>query len=145
MIRDTKMEDREYCIRMDVCRKRSLYTRCLIFGFMSIFSMLIWLITGFGMFWPIWVMAGFILTIFVEALQICSLGCFRRWFSFLTPEWEKCEVDRCMNYNCYSNNTPCCPTTCQTTPPFTTIPAAPTIPVNAAPTPITTQGQTVSA
>ena len=104
------MEDRECCIRMDVCRKRSLYTRCIIFGFMSIFSMLIWLVTGMGMFWPIWVMAAYILTVFVESLQICSLGCFRNWFCFLTPEWEHNEVNRCMNFNCYMNCNPNCST-----------------------------------
>ncbi len=103
-----KMEDREYCVRMDVCRKRSLYTRCVIFGFMSVFSLLIWLVTGMGMFWPIWVVAAFILTIFVESLQICSFRCVRRWFNFLTPEWENCEVDRCLNFNCYMNCSPSC-------------------------------------
>lgn len=100
------MEDREYCVRMDVCRKRSLYTRCVIFGFMSIFSALIWLITGMGMFWPIWVVSAFVLTIFVESLQICSFSCVRRWFNFLTPEWENTEVNRCLNVNCYVNCSP---------------------------------------
>lgn len=105
------MEDREYCVRMDVCRKRSLYTRCVVFGFMSVFSVLIWLITGMGMFWPIWVVAAFILTIFVESLQICSFRCVRRWFNFLTPEWENQEVERCLNVNCYVSCNPTCTNT----------------------------------
>jgi hypothetical protein len=105
------MEDREYCVRMDVCRKRSLYTRCVIFGFMSAFSVLIWLITGMGMFWPIWVVAAFILTVFVESLQICSFRCVRRWFNFLTPEWESSEVNRCLNFNCYVSCNPSCAVT----------------------------------
>lgn len=95
------MDDREYCIRMDVCRKRSLYTRCVIFGFMTIFSVFVWLIIGMGFFWPIWVAAAFILTIFVESLQISSFPCVRRWFSFLTPEWEDAEVNHYLNVNCY--------------------------------------------
>lgn len=102
------MEDREYCVRMDVCRKRSLYTRCVIFGFMSVFSVLIWLVTGMGMFWPIWVVAAFVLTVFVESLQICSFRCVRRWFNFLTPEWESSEVNRCLNFNCYVTCNPSC-------------------------------------
>ena len=105
------MEDREYCVRMDVCRKRSLYTRCVIFGFMSLFSILIWLVTGLGMFWPIWVMAAFVLTVFVESLQISSFRCVRRWFNFLTPEWECSEVDRCLNFNCYVSCNPSCAVT----------------------------------
>jgi hypothetical protein len=120
------MEDREYCIRMDVCRKRSLYTRLVIFAFMSVFSIVIWLITGMGMFWPIWVMAAFILTIFVESLQICSFRCVRRWFNFLTPEWECNEVNRCLNVNCYVSCNSSSTNTNTTTATQTTVASPPT-------------------
>lgn len=133
------MEDREYCVRMDVCRKRSLYTRCVIFGFMSVFSVLIWLITGMGMFWPIWVVAAFILTVFVESLQICSFRCVRRWFNFLTPEWECSEVNRCLNFNCYVSCNPSCAVTTNATQTQNTMAATTTTAAAPVSTPATTQ------
>ena len=133
------MEDREYCVRMDVCRKRSLYTRCVIFGFMSVFSVLILLITGMGMFWPIWVVAAFILTVFVESLQICSFRCVRRWFNFLTPEWECSEVNRCLNFNCYVSCNPSCAVTTNATQTQNTMAATTTTAAAPVSTPATTQ------
>lgn len=138
------MEDREYCVRMDVCRKRSLYTRCVIFGFMSIFSILIWLVTGMGMFWPIWVMAAFVLTVFVESLQISSFRCVRRWFNFLTPEWECSEVNRCLNFNCYVSCNPSCSLTTTTAQTATQTQAATTSAITSADANATAPGVSIS-
>jgi hypothetical protein len=86
------MAGQEEKIRENVRELRSFYTNTLIFAGVSILSILAWLLSGGGKFWPIWVLIGSGLAIGLQAFRLGMMPILEEWFPFLTTEWEEQRV-----------------------------------------------------
>lgn len=83
------MTGEEEKIREQVRELRSFYTNILIFSGVSILSILAWLLSGGGKFWPIWVLIGSGLAVGLQAFRLGMMPILEEWFPFLTTAWEE--------------------------------------------------------
>lgn len=88
------MDQKEYKIRSLIHRKKALYKRTLIYTLISALTILIWAFTGFGTFWPIWVMFGFTIALIVDAIRVGSINFLKPYLPFLEDDWEEKEVQK---------------------------------------------------
>ncbi|MEI8295616.1 MAG: 2TM domain-containing protein [Alphaproteobacteria bacterium] len=91
------MTVQEEKIRENVRELRSFYTNALIFAGVSALSVLAWLLSGGGRFWPIWVLIGSGLAIGLQAFRLGMMPILEEWFPFLTTEWEEQKVASILN------------------------------------------------
>jgi len=83
------MTREEEKVREHVRELRSFYTHILIFSGVSLLSILAWLLSGGGKFWPIWVLIGSGLAIGLQAFRLGMMPILGEWFPFLTTAWEE--------------------------------------------------------
>jgi hypothetical protein len=76
---------------------RKLYSHLTIYGLVNFASILIWLMSGGGYFWPIWILVGWGIGLVLEAAALGLLPLMTDVFPFLRPEWEEKEAKRIMN------------------------------------------------
>lgn len=75
---------------------RKLYSHLTIYGLVNFASILIWLMSGGGYFWPIWIIVGWGIGLILEAAALGMLPLMTDVFPFLRPEWEEKEAKRMM-------------------------------------------------
>lgn len=92
----------EDAVRDYVKRLGGFYKQLTMYGLVNTAMVLIWLLSGEGYFWPIWVMLGWGLPLFFVAVDLHLLpkgiqdvmNSFMETLPFLRPEWESEQVDR---------------------------------------------------
>lgn len=92
----------EHQVREHVRKLRRFYTDVMIYGAVNIGLILIWLISGGGYFWPIWVIVGWGIGLGIHAFSLDLIPQITTMMPFMTSEWEDQEVQRLMK-NGYKN------------------------------------------
>ncbi|MBL0942071.1 MAG: 2TM domain-containing protein [Alphaproteobacteria bacterium] len=75
---------------------RKLYSHLTVYGLVNFASILIWLMSGGGYFWPIWILVGWGIGLVLEAAALGLLPLMTDVFPFLRPDWEEKEAKRMM-------------------------------------------------
>lgn len=83
-------------VREHVHKLRRFYTDVLIYAVVNIGLILIWLISGGGYFWPIWVIIGWGIGLGIHAFSLGLIPQMNAMVPFMTAEWEDQEVRRLM-------------------------------------------------
>jgi len=83
-------------VREYVHKLRRFYTDVLIYGVVNLGLILIWVISGAGYFWPIWVIIGWGIGLGVHAFSLGLIPQMNAMIPFMTAEWEDQEVRRLM-------------------------------------------------
>lgn len=88
------MSEKEDQIRERVRELKSFYTNCLTLGGAAVISLFVWLLSGGGYFWPIWVITAAAISLGFQAFRLGMIPMVTEWFPFLKPEWESQQVDK---------------------------------------------------
>lgn len=80
-------------IRQRVRDIRTFYTNLLIYGVVSAACIIVWLLSGKGAFWPIWVIIGCGFAAVIQAFHLGMTPFLPEWFPFLSPDWEDKKVE----------------------------------------------------
>jgi hypothetical protein len=88
---DERVEE-EVNIRLHVRELKKFYTNMVIYIAITVLCMIIWLSTGAGSFWPIWVMIGFSAASVLQAVRLGQLPMLEDYLTFLQPDWEQQQV-----------------------------------------------------
>lgn len=83
----------EQDIRQRVRDIRTFYINLLIYGVVSVACIIVWLLSGKGAFWPIWVIIGCSFAAVLQAFHLGMTPILPEWFPFLNPEWEDQKVE----------------------------------------------------
>jgi hypothetical protein len=81
-------------VRDHVRKLRRFYTDALIYAVVNIGLILIWVISGGGYFWPIWVIIGWGIGLGIHAFSLGLIPQMNAMVPFMTAEWEDQEVRR---------------------------------------------------
>lgn len=84
--------DKEAQIRERVRELRVYYTNLVVYAGVSVCCILIWLLSGAGVFWPIWPMMAFGIAAVLQGVRLGQLKSLEEWFPFLSAEWEESQV-----------------------------------------------------
>jgi hypothetical protein len=68
---------------------KDFYTNLLIYAVICVLSILVWLSTGMGTFWPIWVILGYGITVGLKAIKLGQIPGLNDFFPFLSDDWEE--------------------------------------------------------
>lgn len=88
-------------VRAYVKKLGNFYKQLAIYGLVNVGMILIWLLSGEGYFWPIWVILGWGIPLFFVAVDLHLLpkgvqdvmNSFMETLPFLRPEWESEQVN----------------------------------------------------
>lgn len=83
-------------VRDHVHKLRRFYTDALIYAVVNFGLILIWLISGAGYFWPIWVIVGWGIGLGVHAFSLGLIPQMNAMVPFMTAKWEDEQVRRLM-------------------------------------------------
>lgn len=83
-------------VRDHVHKLRRFYTDVLIYVVVNIGLILIWVVSGGGYFWPIWVIIGWGIGLGIHAFSLGLIPQMNAMVPFMTAEWEDQEVRRLM-------------------------------------------------
>lgn len=83
-------------VREHVHKLRRFYTDVLVYTIVNIGLILIWLVSGGGTFWPIWVIIGWGIGLGIHAFSLGLIPQMNAMVPFMTAEWEDQEVRRLM-------------------------------------------------
>ena len=83
-------------VREHVHKLRRFYTDVLVYTIVNIGLILIWLVSGGGAFWPIWVIIGWGIGLGIHAFSLGLIPQMNAMVPFMTAEWEDQEVRRLM-------------------------------------------------
>lgn len=83
-------------VREHVKRLRRFYMDVVIYLGVNAFLILVWLLSGDGYFWPIWVIIGWGIGLGLHALSLGLIPQMTAMLPFMTAEWEDEEVKRMM-------------------------------------------------
>lgn len=83
-------------VREHVHKLRRFYTDVLVYTIVNIGLILIWLVSGGGYFWPIWVIIGWGIGLGIHAFTLGLIPQMNAMVPFMTAEWEDQEVRRLM-------------------------------------------------
>lgn len=86
----------EQQVREHVRKLRRFYTDALIYAVVNIGLIFIWLVSGGGYFWPIWVIVGWGIGLGIHAFSLGLIPQMNAMVPFMTAEWEDEEVKRLM-------------------------------------------------
>jgi len=84
--------DKETQVREQVRELRVYYTNLVVYAAVSAGCILIWLLNGGGVFWPIWPMMAFGIAAALQGVRLGQLKALESWLPFLNPEWEESQV-----------------------------------------------------
>ncbi|MCE3230135.1 MAG: hypothetical protein K0R76_90 [Alphaproteobacteria bacterium] len=84
--------DKEAQVRERVRELRVYYTNLVVYAGVSVGCVLVWLLNGAGVFWPIWPMMAFGIAAMLQGARLGQLKPLEDWFPFLSPEWEENQV-----------------------------------------------------
>lgn len=84
----------EQQVREHVKKLRRFYTDVLIYSVVNVGLILIWLISGAGYFWPIWVIVGWGIGLGIHAFSLGLIPQMTTMVPFMTADWEDQEVRR---------------------------------------------------
>lgn len=88
--------EKEQSIRQHVKALKEFYTNLVVYGVISIASVILWLSSG-GVFWPIWVMVGFLIAALFQGVRLGVLPAVEHYFPFLKSDWEEQKIDALLN------------------------------------------------
>ena len=86
----------EQQVREHVRKLRRFYTDALIYAVVNLGLIFIWLVSGAGYFWPIWVIVGWGIGLGVHAFSLGLIPQMTAMVPFMTADWEDQEVKRLM-------------------------------------------------
>jgi len=84
--------DTEEKIRERVREMKLYYTNLMVYGFVSILCLLIWIATGGGHFWPLWVFLGLGASAVLQGARLGQMKVLEDYFPFLKSEWEEEQI-----------------------------------------------------
>jgi hypothetical protein len=82
---------------------KSFYTNLTVYVATCLSCVLVWMFQG-GTFWPIWVIVGYGISIFLQALKLGKVPVLEEFLPFLNSSWEEEELNRMIKKNDSSNN-----------------------------------------
>lgn len=85
--------EKEISLRLHIKELKKFYTNMIIYISIVILCMIVWLSTGSGSFWPIWVMIGFSAASVLQAIRLGQLPMLEDYLTFLKPDWEKKQLE----------------------------------------------------
>ena len=84
--------DTEEKIRERVREMKLYYTNLVVYGFVSALCLLIWIATGGGHFWPIWVFLGLGASAALQGARLGQMKVLEDYFPFLKSDWEEEQI-----------------------------------------------------
>lgn len=84
-------------LRLKIRELREFYKSLLIYGIVCVFSIIVWLSMGAGVFWPIWVILGCGINVGLKALTLGQLPWVEEFFPFLGSKWEDEQFERTLS------------------------------------------------
>lgn len=92
MSQEKNKEQLEIEIRLHVRELKKFYTNLVVYIAIFILCLIIWLITGAGSFWPIWVMLAFGAASVLQAVRLRQLPLLEEYLTFLRSDWEEQQI-----------------------------------------------------
>lgn len=80
-------------IRQRVGELKRFYKALLVYVAVSLFCILLWMGGNNGSFWPLWVILGFTVATFSQAMKLGYFPILENFFPFLKDSWEEEQVD----------------------------------------------------
>ncbi|HLD95406.1 MAG TPA: 2TM domain-containing protein [Alphaproteobacteria bacterium] len=89
----------ELKVRQHVSELKRFFTNLVIYCSIFVLCLIVWLVTGAGSFWPVWVLLSFGAASILQAAKLGQIPMIEEYLTFLKPEWEEDQVQDLLKKN----------------------------------------------
>ena len=84
-------------VREKVRQLREFYKHLVVYCVVNVGCIFIWIVSGGGYFWPIWVIIGWGIGLTLQAISLGMVPMAKEMLPFLSSDWEEQQVKKMMS------------------------------------------------